>query len=82
MLRSTAGRRPWPWGRRSEAAFPWQRPTSDDERWPLPRRVMHCCLGHAEGVTDVTNVDPVSQAENASSILVARSRLGFVATID
>lgn len=44
-----------------------------DQRWPLPRPVKLCSVGHAEGAKGVTNVEPASQAETAGSILVART---------
>ena len=59
---------------------PWLRPTSGDLRWLLSRPVMLSSVGHAEGTVGVTNDDSVSQAENAGSIPVVRSRLDFVAT--
>ena len=66
MPRSTAGVRPRPWGLRSEAAFPWQSPTSKDQRWPLPHPVKLFCGGHAEGATGVTKVEPASGSDFAS----------------
>jgi hypothetical protein len=58
MLRCTAGGQPWPWGLGSEAAFAWQTPTSGDQRWPRPRPVKLRSVGHAEGATGLTNVEP------------------------